>query len=695
MASSAAPNGGERRAIEQTIGVVLQDQLSAGYVRAGVDEPVIEVMGKLLDMGRGAAALVFEADGRLSGIFTERDYLKVKNLVPAAPTAEDAIEVEVEGIISTTALDEDMAKLVTKVGDWMTPVGSIISTTPTASVQEALQTMRDSSIRHLVVRKDSSSLQDPGSLLGVVYVGSLVSLIQSEDISVVQRTLSLRQIQGAKATLLELQSRQRDLANQAALESGNEDLKRTALLSMALAGTVLVLQGEWLHDHWQLAMWSVFALGYSGIIFEEVFEFNKAAIGLIMAGLLWIIYSDFDNVIAGKASTEILGQLGEKLAEVSDICFFILAASTIVEVMDAHQGFRVVTKLLETDNKQRLFVNISVITFFLSAVLNNLTVTIVMVSLLRKLVPNEQERHLFGAMVVIAANAGGVWTPIGDVTTTMLWINENLSTVPIVTNLFFPSLVTLAASTAVLLPSVSPDVHVSAAATASGGAKKEESQLAPRGKVVFTVGILALLSVPVFNEFTGLPPYLGMLCGLGVVWLLTDVLHAGSKERAPLRVPAALEKLDTAGILFFFGVLLSVGALESSGQLKALAQWLSATVPNLDLIATLIGLASAVVDNVPLVAATMGMYDTTQFPMDDQLWQLIAYCAGTGGSILVIGSASGVALMGLEKVEFLWYLKNASLAAFVGYVAGIGAYLAEKAVLAGLDGAAMGGIFAS
>jgi Na+/H+ antiporter NhaD/arsenite permease-like protein len=397
----------------------------------------------------------------------------------------------------------------------------------------------------------------------------------------------------------------------------------------------------------------------------------------LMSTGLWVTYADYFDSTSGIASDSVVKQLGEQLAEVSDICFFLLAASTVVEVVDAHQGFKVVTNQINTTSKKSLFWTIGFLTFFLSSILNNLTVTIVMCSLLKKLVPNETDRKLFGAMVVVAANAGGVWTPIGDVTTTMLWINNQLSTIPTITQLFLPSVVCLVASLAFLVNQVEEDE------SSEKSSLPEPTDLAPRGQLVFWSGIACLLSVPIFAELTGLPPYLAMLTGLGVIWTLTDVIHMGEDGDEDLKVPQALAKLDTAGILFFLGILMSIGVLDKSGLLKDLAVFLSNNLPSLDIIATVIGLASALIDNVPLVAATMGMYDISDYATDDKLWQLIALCAGTGGSILVIGSASGVALMGLEKVDFLWYTKKVSIGATVGYFAGIATYLVQDAILSG------------
>ncbi len=456
--------------------------------------------------------------------------------------------------------------------------------------------------------------------------------------------------------------------------------KGTAILALTFVGA-FVSHAPLLEQHADWAIVAIFILGYVGIIFEQVFELNKAAVALLMSTGLWVTYADyFQNTNQGIATNTVLEQLGDQLAEVSDICFFLLAASAIVEVVDAHQGFKVVTNQIQTTSKKQLFWTIGFFTFFLSSILNNLTVTIVMCSLLRKLVPKEEDRKLFGAMVVVAANAGGVWTPIGDVTTTMLWINHQLSTVPTILELFVPSMVCLVGSLFFLVTQVEEDDAVDAAAAAE---LAKTSVVTSQEMLVFGAGIASLLAVPVFAELTGLPPYLAMLTGLGVIWTLTDVLHFGIEEEEGLKVPTSLAKVDTSGILFFLGILMSIGVLDKSGLLKELAVFLSDNLPSLDIIATVIGLASAFIDNVPLVAATMGMYDLSEYGTDDRLWQLIALCAGTGGSILVIGSASGVALMGLEKVDFLWYFKKVSLGATIGYFAGIAAYLAQTAVLSG------------
>jgi Na+/H+ antiporter NhaD/arsenite permease-like protein len=315
------------------------------------------------------------------------------------------------------------------------------------------------------------------------------------------------------------------------------------------------------------------------------------------------------------------------------------------------------------------------ITFFLSAILDNLTTTIVMVSLLRKLVADRDDRLLLGAMVVIAANAGGAWTPIGDVTTTMLWINGNITTLAVMKTLFLPSLMALIVC--ILLMGIGQKGHfaklVQKAADAPG--------LEPGGKMIFYCGIGALIFVPIFKTLTGLPPFMGMLLALGALWLITDLMHHRYEGREHLRVPQILTQVDTSGVLFFLGILLCIGSLEAVGLLKELAHFLDVYVHNLPVIATCIGLLSAIVDNVPLVAACMGMYSLETQPVDAPFWQLIAFTAGTGGSILVIGSAAGVALMGLEKVNFIWYFKRVSWIALASFFAGIAVYLAQEAIL--------------
>ncbi|GMI43221.1 hypothetical protein TeGR_g6868 [Tetraparma gracilis] len=673
---------------------------NAGFVRCYADEGVPAVVARmfandetlLFGSSANSVALVFSRDESLAGIFTERDYVQWSS-------ERDKIS---ERVASGSAALPDVIAFATEkdpaaggggtVGDHCTPFGRVKFVTELDTAATIVNRMKESNIRHMLVSRSSQLPSSSKDVAGVISMSKVMSVVVSDE------RLSLEALR-AKYPSLATQSpsvayreEQRERANELSKKPGigRQDVVRsaTAVAILAIVATFVTKSG-WLHDHAQLGMVGIFVLGYLGIIFEELFEFNKAAVALLMSTALWVTYADFTSA-AGVASEEVLGQLKGQLAEVSDICFFLLAASTIVEVVDAHQGFKIITNAIKPSSKKQLFWIIGGLTFFLSSILNNLTVTIVMVSLLRKIIPNEEDRKLFGAMVVVAANAGGVWTPIGDVTTTMLWISHYMSTVPTVTQLFLPSVVCLVGSLAFLQGKIVEDPggmqDLAALAEQEGGT----GEAAPRGKLVFAAGIASLLSVPVFSELTGLPPYLAMLTGLGAMWTLTDAIHmgeGGDYEREGLKVPAALSKLDTSGILFFLGILMSIGALDQAGLLAQLAVFLNENLPQTEIIATVIGIASALIDNVPLVAATMGMYNVDDYAMDDNFWQLIALCAGTGGSILVIGSASGVALMGLEKVDFLWYAKNVSVGAAVGYFAGIATYLAQSAVLSGGIGA--------
>lgn len=406
----------------------------------------------------------------------------------------------------------------------------------------------------------------------------------------------------------------------------------------------------------------IFVLGYLAIIFEHKIDVNKTASALLMAVLTWtLLFIHNPNLHA----------LGEKMNDVSQIIFFLMGAMTLVEVIDVHKGFKVITDLILTSSKRKLLWIMGFTTFFLSAILDNLTTTIVMVSLLRKLVPEPKDRLMLGSMVVIAANAGGAWTPIGDVTTTMLWINGNITTLNVMKSLFLPSLFSLVIAL-ILLGWNLKGTYPRAVQRA------HEEEVEPGSRIVFFAGLGALIFVPIFKTLTGLPPFMGILIGLGALWLITDILHAPHETRQHLRLPQVLTRIDTSGILFFLGILLCISALDVAGFLSSLATFLDQTLGNLSLIATLIGILSAIIDNVPLVAAGMGMWDLQTHPPDSYLWQMLAYCAGTGGSILIIGSAAGVAFMGLEKVDFLWYFKRISLTALVSYLSGVAFFLLQQ-----------------
>ncbi len=403
----------------------------------------------------------------------------------------------------------------------------------------------------------------------------------------------------------------------------------------------------------------VFLAGYVAIAFEHGARVNKAATAILMAIFCW-------GLVFVGSERSMLPALHEHFEAAAEIVIFLLGAMAIVELIDSHRGFAVVTKAIRTRSRRKILIAIGVLSFFLSSVLDNLTTTIVMVSLLRKLVPERKDQMLFGGIVVIAANAGGAWTPIGDVTTTMLWIKGQVSTIGIMKSLVLPSLACLLVPLAALCFFVKGRYQTRAEAA---------DRTEPLSRLVFWSGISALIFVPVFKILTGMPPFMGIMLGLGVLWLITDIAHAKYEDRTHLRVPAVLSKIDISGALFFLGILLAVASLDVTGILHNIATYLSVHLPSQAFLAYFIGLVSALIDNVPLVAATMGMYPLAQFPQDAPLWEMIAYTAGTGGSILVIGSAAGVAFMGLEKVSFGWYFKHISLLALIGYTAGFGVYL--------------------
>jgi len=409
---------------------------------------------------------------------------------------------------------------------------------------------------------------------------------------------------------------------------------------------------------------SVFVLGYLAIAFEHPIKINKTATALLTGVLCWTVYALFSEDHVSES-------LSHHLSQISEILFFLLGAMTIVELVDAYQGFRIITDKINTKNAVALLWLICWVTFFLSSILDNLTTAIVMISLIRKLIPNKDMRMFFAGMIIIAANAGGAWTPIGDVTTTMLWIGGQISTVNIMTILFVPSVICLLVPLLFLTFTLKGDLGHSDTVNVQSNDHIKGSNL------MLALGVGALVFVPIFKTVTHLPPYIGMLLGLGVIWVVSELInpHADEETRKPLTAAGALSRIDSASVLFFLGILLAVGALESMNILHHFAEWLDHTVGSQSVIITLIGLLSAVIDNVPLVAASMGMYSLETYPQDSFIWEYLAYCAGTGGSILIIGSAAGVAVMGMEKIDFIWYLKRISLIAMLGYFAGAGAYL--------------------
>lgn len=418
----------------------------------------------------------------------------------------------------------------------------------------------------------------------------------------------------------------------------------------------------------------IFVLGYLAIALEHPLRVNKAASALITGVLCWTVY-----ILNAPDSEVVNHELLEHLGDIAGILFFLLGAMTIVELIDAHDGFHIITQRIRTTDKRKLLWLVSFITFFLSAVLDNLTTAIVMVSLMRKLIREKDTRLLFCGMIVIAANAGGAWSPIGDVTTTMLWIGGQITSVNIIGKVLLPSLVSLLVPLLVLGLSMKGKLMP---AETRDESSKDITNTASERNVVFGTGILILLLVPVFKTVTHLPPFMGILLGLGIMWLVTEIIHSSKdvSDRNIFSVQYALRKIDTPSILFFLGILASVAALEATGILGGLAMQLDKQIGDERLIVGAIGILSSIVDNVPLVAAAMGMYPLEQYPTDHFFWEFLAYCAGTGGSILIIGSAAGVAAMGIEKIEFFWYLRRIAWLALIGYVAGALVFIAQSAV---------------
>ncbi len=415
----------------------------------------------------------------------------------------------------------------------------------------------------------------------------------------------------------------------------------------------------------------IFVITYAAITLEHSIKINKSATALLGAGLLWTIYA-----VATSDHLLVSHQLSESIASTAEIVFFLIGAMTIVEVIDAHNGFEVITSRIKTKKLSYLLWIVGFLSFFLSAVLDNLTATIVMISLTRKLLQKQEDRLLFAAMVVISANAGGAWSPIGDVTTTMLWIGGQITTLAIIKGLFLASLVNLIAPLLFVSHSMKGKL-ISTQTKTYNTSSMLTSNFERNTMFYFGLGILVL--VPVFKTVTHLPPFMGILFGLGLLWLVGDLIHYKKEDadKQQFTLAHALHRIDMTSIVFFIGILLAVATLEHSHILNSFAAFLDHAIGRQDYIVTLLGLMSAVVDNVPLVAASMGMYDLTQYPADSFLWEFMAYCAGTGGSILIIGSAAGVAAMGLEKIPFFWYVKKISWLALIGYFAGIATYIVQ------------------
>lgn len=410
---------------------------------------------------------------------------------------------------------------------------------------------------------------------------------------------------------------------------------------------------------------AIFLIGYLAIIVEELIKLNKAATALLMAVGCWTVLF----LEPAESVDRHLYILTFQMFKVSQVVFFLIGALTIVEIINTHKGFQIITKRLIMRSKRKLLWTTGFVTFFLSSVLDNLTTTIVMISLIGKLLSDREERLLLGGAVVIAANAGGAWTPIGDVSTTLLWIYGQVTTLAILRDLFLPSILGMMLCLLWLHFKFKGEINH------ADNKELESFKIEPGGTFILIVGICSLIFVPFFKIITGLPPFVGMMFGLGIMWVITDLLHYKFKDRDHLRVVSILPKVDISVILFYLGVLLSINSLESAGLLKKLSTWLNFHISNPAIIPVLIGLVSGVVDNVSLVAATIGMYGLEPFHTDSSFWQATAYAAGTGGSIMIIGSAAGVALMALEKVNFLWYLRKITIPALLTFFGGLLFYL--------------------
>ena len=416
---------------------------------------------------------------------------------------------------------------------------------------------------------------------------------------------------------------------------------------------------------------AIFVIGYACIAFEHPLRLNKAASALITGVLCWTVY-----ILANNSDKQVSEELLSHFSDISSILFFLLGAMTIVELIDSHSGFEILTSRIKTKDKRKLLFIISFITFFLSAVLDNLTTAIVMTSLIRKLLPDKEDRYWFAGMIIISANAGGVWSPLGDVTTTMLWIDGQVTALNIIYKTFLPSLAVA------IIPLYIISFRFKGKFLITSVPDRLPQKSNGDGKVMLLCGIGFLLFVPTFKTLTHLPPFMGMFLALGLIWIITTIIHSDKNEesRKKFTVAKAMQRIDTPSILFFAGILLAVACLESSGLLKQAADFLNNTFQNNYLIGSSLGVLSAIVDNVPLIAASQGMYSLSVFPTDHYFWEFLALTCGTGGSILIIGSAAGVAVMGIENISFGWYLKKISWLALLGFFAGILVYILQQMI---------------
>ena len=419
----------------------------------------------------------------------------------------------------------------------------------------------------------------------------------------------------------------------------------------------------------KIVLISLFIISYSFIALEQIVKINKSAIALFSGVLSWIFVMTFSS-----DPINLNTQLGVHISEIASVLFFLMGAMTIVELIDAHNGFDVITQKLIDVKPMYLILIIGFMTFFLSAVLDNLTTTILIVSVIRKLLPEGKLRLYFVGLIIISANAGGAWSPIGDVTTTMLWIGGQTSSNLLISSLFLPSLINLIVPLFIiyfiihkqkLFSNILVNKVIISSSNRSGAS------------FILIAGLFILLAVPMFKVMFNLPPFMGILFGLGLLWCITEIKNGrrDDVDKKNYSVAFALRNIDTPSILFFLGILLSISALETCGLLSSIALNINASISNQNLVLLFTGLISAIIDNVPLVAAYQGMYSLNDHAFDSSFWHLLAYCSGTGGSILIIGSAAGVVAMGIEKISFRWYLKYISFLAILGYLSGFLTYL--------------------
>ncbi|MDR0749941.1 MAG: sodium:proton antiporter NhaD [Tannerellaceae bacterium] len=468
----------------------------------------------------------------------------------------------------------------------------------------------------------------------------------------------------------------------------------------------------------------IFLTGYLLIALEHPLKLNKSGTALFTGIILWVLYtlSMVGNLIPvsspGELEKFILSvpdlanlpykeqitkyvvehQILQSIGEIASTLIFLIGAMLIVELIDAHGGFMFITNRITTKNKRKLLVMIATITFFMSAVLDNLTTTIVMTVLIGKLIGNYKERWVFGSIIIIAANSGGAWSPIGDITTIMLWVRGNISTSATIPHLFLPSLV----SALVPILIARRFLHGDVSAPHNIHDKNEDNELLKELETkeklsILILGVGCLLFVPVFKTITHLPPFMGILFGLSILWVYTEIMYRRDSipEDLKLRLSKVVHRIDGSTLLFFLGILLAVDALRYAGILGSFSTWMDVNIGNVYAVNLIIGALSAIVDNVPLVAGAIGMYPVAteamvaasanpsymiNFVQDGVFWQFLAYCAGVGGSMLVIGSAAGVVVMGLEKIDFIWYLKRISLLALLGYLAGAGVYILQNMI---------------